>query len=220
MRFVLLGVVVLGYVLLAPVIWLLSWFLLYFVERFSLTAANWVEASLVAAGAVALLVFVGLTVLHVTTLLSSFQRVIKIVVPSQLYEIIRTTHILKRMAPIVLILGVMVVGLPLRISTWPEHRKQGAMLAERETVQTAMNAMMVDRNITTVTPNDNTHSSLGVNTWTGLPEGANTKPLGNYLRKGTTIFYYCWDSKGKVYAQNKKDGVRAEPKYAEKQRLC
>ncbi len=83
-----------------------------------------------------------------------------------------------------------------------------------------MNAMMADKNITTVLANNDITGSLGVNTWTGLPGGPDAAALDGYLRKATTKFYYCWDSEGNVYAQNKKDGVRAEPKDAEKQRPC
>ena len=80
--------------------------------------------------------------------------------------------------------------------------------------------MKEDKNITTVTPNDDTTGSLGVNTWTNLPAGPGAASLDGYLRKAKTHFYYCWDGKGEVYAQNKKDGVRAVPKDAEKQRPC
>jgi len=97
---------------------------------------------------------------------------------------------------------------------------EGPLAAERETVQTAMNAMMADQGITTVIPNDNTTKGLGVNAWTSLPKGANAASLDAYLRNTTTLFYYCWDRMGNVYAQNKKDGVRAEPKDAGQQRPC
>ena len=94
------------------------------------------------------------------------------------------------------------------------------ILAETETVQTAMNAMMADKKITTVTPNDDTTGSPGVNTWTGFPEGPYAVALDGYLINARTKYYFCWDSKGNVYAQNKKDGVKAEPDDAEKQRPC
>ena len=98
--------------------------------------------------------------------------------------------------------------------------KEAPLAAEAETLQIAMNAMMEDRNITTVTPNDDTNNSLGVNTWTGLPEGPDAAALAGYLINTTTKYYFCWDSKGNVYAQNKKDGVKAELDDAEKQRPC
>ena len=94
------------------------------------------------------------------------------------------------------------------------------LTAERETVQTAMYAMMADKNITTVTPNDDTNNSLGENTWTGLPAGAGSASLDAYLKRTPTTFYYCWDSRGKVYPQNRTDGVRAEPDDAAIQRPC
>jgi len=97
---------------------------------------------------------------------------------------------------------------------------KGSLYAEAETVQTAMNIMMADRNITTVIPNDNTTGSLGANTWTNLPAGNDAASLDGILRKATTRFYYCWDRDGKVYAQNKTDGVWAEPEDAKEQSPC
>ena len=106
--------------------------------------------------------------------------------------------------------------------TWscPDYMSEGSLAAETETVQVAMNAMLADQNITTVTPNNDTTGSLGVNTWTALPTGPDAASLDGYLKKATTKFYFCWDNKGKVYAQNKEDGVKANPKDAKKQRLC
>ena len=98
--------------------------------------------------------------------------------------------------------------------------KEAPLVAETETLQTAMNAMMADKNITTVTTNDDTKNSLGVNSWTGMPEGLGAAALHGLLGRTTTKYYFCWDSKGNVYAQNKKDGVKAEPDDAEKQRPC
>ena len=102
----------------------------------------------------------------------------------------------------------------------PDPGAEGAMVTEQELVQAAMYAMMADKSITTVTPNDDTNNSLGVNTWTDLPEGPDTASLYAYIKKTTTQYYYCWDSKGIVYAQNKTDGVRAAPDDAKNQRLC
>ena len=59
-----------------------------------------------------------------------------------------------------------------------------------------------------------------MNVWTALPTGPDAASLDGYLKKAMTRFYYCWDSKGNVYAQNKRDGVGAEPKEAEIQRPC
>ena len=117
--------------------------------------------------------------------------------------------------------GVLFAALYLWLALQPfPPPKEGALAAETELMQTAMDAMMADQNITTVTPNDDTTGSLGVNTWTAMPEGPNAAPLNGLLRKATTRFYYCWDSKGNVYAQTKTDGMRATPEDAGQQRPC
>lgn len=89
--------------------------------------------------------------------------------------------------------------------------EEGALEAETETVQSAMNSMMADKGITTVTANDKGTTSNGQNTWTALPAGTGAATLDGYLKKSKTKFFYCWDSKGNVYAQNKTDGVKAVP---------
>ncbi len=97
----------------------------------------------------------------------------------------------------------------------------GPLEAETAALQAAMDTMMAVNNITIVSANDNTTGGLGVNNWTALPKGPGASPLGGvYIREPNSLFYYCWDSKGLVYAQNKKDGVTADPDDAEKQRPC
>ena len=86
---------------------------------------------------------------------------------------------------------------------------EGALKAETETVQSAMNAMMADKGIVAVTANDKDTTSNGQNTWTALPAGTGAATLDGYLKKNGTKFFYCWDTKGNVYAQNKTDGVEA-----------
>lgn len=98
----------------------------------------------------------------------------------------------------------------------PKH----VLRAELSFVQHAMNAMMADKNIASVTANDDTNRSLGVNTWTDMPKGLGAAPLGGYLKDDTTEFYFCWDSQGDVYPQNKTDAVAAMPEDAEIQRPC
>ena len=103
---------------------------------------------------------------------------------------------------------------------YSEGGPEESLKSETEMMQTAMDAVMAGQSIKTVTPNDNTTGSLGVNTWTSLPAGPDAAPLDGLLGRTTTRFYYCWDSGGNVYAQNKKDGVIAGPKDAEEQRPC
>ena len=80
---------------------------------------------------------------------------------------------------------------------------EGALKAETETIQSAMNAMMADKGIVAVTANDKGTTSNGQNTWTALPAGTGAGTLDAYLKKNSTKFFYCWGSKGNVYAQNK-----------------
>jgi len=51
-----------------------------------------------------------------------------------------------------------------------------------------------------------------------LPSGTGT--LDSYLKKNSTKFFYCWDSKGNVYVQNKTDGVEAVPDDAKAAAAC
>ena len=69
-----------------------------------------------------------------------------------------------------------------------------------------------------MTANDKGTTSNGQNSWTALPAGAGT--LDDYMKKSKTKFFYCWDSKGNVYAQNKTDGVIAVPDDAKAAAAC
>ena len=191
--------IVLLWSLLIPAIWLL----LGYVHGIWHTGADLAFLSFIAAEAIAVVVFVGFHVLRWISFIGTVQIVIH-----------------KLAAHIVLPLGITILGANIITFSHFHSPREGALYAETELVQVVMNAMMEDKNITTVTPNDVTNRSLGVNTWTAMPEGLDAAPLAGYLINTTTKYYYCWDSEGIVYAQNKKDGVRAEPKDAEKQRPC
>jgi prepilin-type N-terminal cleavage/methylation domain-containing protein len=97
---------------------------------------------------------------------------------------------------------------------------EGALAAETETIQSAMNAMMADKGIVAVTANDKGTTSNGQNTWTALPAGTGAATLDDYLKKSKTKFFYCWDDKDNVYAQNKTDGVAAVPEDAKAAAAC
>jgi len=97
---------------------------------------------------------------------------------------------------------------------------EGALKAETETVQSAMNAMMADKGIVAVTANDKDTTSNGQNTWTALPAGTGASTLDAYLKKNATKFFYCWDTSGNVYAQNSTDGVKAVPADAKAAAAC
>ena len=107
-----------------------------------------------------------------------------------------------------IIVALAAITVPL-VTKFAGKGDEGALKAETETVQSAMNAMMADKGIVAVTANDKGTTSNGQNTWTALPAGTGADTLDNYLKKNKTKFFYCWDTKGNVYAQNKTDGVIA-----------
>lgn len=118
-----------------------------------------------------------------------------------------------------IIVALAAITVPL-VTKFAGKGDEGALEAETETVQTAMDTMMADKGITAVTANDKGTISNGQNTWTALPAGTGAATLDGYLKKTTTKFFYCWDDKGNVYAQNKTDGVKAVPNDAKAAAAC
>jgi type IV pilus assembly protein PilA len=87
--------------------------------------------------------------------------------------------------------------------------EKGAMTAEKESVQTAMNAMMAEYSVT---------SGLALledatNDWTENPTAGGSvvlfgsidgeDPEPRYLQQGETIYYYCYDGTGQITKQFK-----------------
>ncbi|MCH7712108.1 MAG: type II secretion system protein [Chloroflexi bacterium] len=109
---------------------------------------------------------------------------------------------------LLVVIGIIValagVTVPL-VTKFTGSGKTGAMAAERETVQTAMAAMMAEQDITTVTAVIN--PAAATNTWTALPAGTGAAVLfggagAQFLKKGTTSYYYCWTASGEVYSRD------------------
>ena len=109
---------------------------------------------------------------------------------------------------LLVVIGIIValagVTVPL-VTKFTGSGKTGAMAAERETVQTAMNAMMAEQDITTVTAVIN--PAAATNSWTGLPLGNGSAFLyggvgDRYLKVGATTYYYCWTAGGEVYTRD------------------
>ena len=115
-----------------------------------------------------------------------------------------------------IIVALAAITVPL-VTKFAGKGDEGALKAETETVQSAM---MADKGIVAVTANDKGTTSNGQNTWTALPAGTGADTLDNYLKKNKTKFFYCWDTKGNVYAQNKTDGVIAVPDDAKAAAAC
>ena len=114
-----------------------------------------------------------------------------------------------------IIVALAAITVPL-VTKFAGKGDEGALKAETETIQSAMNVMMADKGIVAVTTNDKGTTSNGQNTWTALLAGT----LDDYLKKNSTKFFYCWDSKGNVYAQNKTAGVEAVPDDAKAAAAC
>jgi hypothetical protein len=71
------------------------------------------------------------------------------------------------------------------------------MAAERSTVQTAMDSMMADKGIASVS-----RSADSTNDWSALPTGPGAAPLAGYMAADTTTYFYCWDESGEVLFQD------------------
>ena len=98
-----------------------------------------------------------------------------------------------------IIVALAAITIPL-VTRFTGSGKEGALAAETETIQTAMNAMMADQNITVVTAKT---SGSGIKSWTAQPPAlGNSAFLSGYLQDSTTTYYYCWEASGEVYAQN------------------
>ncbi len=97
-----------------------------------------------------------------------------------------------------IIVALAAITIPL-VTRFTGSGKEGALAAETETVQTAMNAMMADQNIITV---DAKTTLAGIGDFTAQPTGTNSVFLSGYMQKNTTTYFYCWEADGQVYAQN------------------
>ena len=79
--------------------------------------------------------------------------------------------------------------------------ESGAMNAENDGLQTAMNAMMAEQSISTVTALAN--PSVSNQAWTALPAGTGAATLDAYLQAANTAYFYCWDGTGNITQQDK-----------------
>ena len=105
---------------------------------------------------------------------------------------------------VLLAIGIVIaVALP-RVSYLPDYQGDPRE-AEKDTIQAAMDAMMVDNSITeveaSVYPNQD---------WTSYPSvpGLGLVPLSDYLVKATTEYFYCWETTGWIRQQEESGPVR------------
>ncbi len=109
----------------------------------------------------------------------------------------------RRRTPAVMIglgVAVMLQGGILQLETYElphDHTISGWF--EREWVEAAMIAMMVDKEVGNVIPN-----TSSTNAWSENPGGTGTAPLyPTYLQETNTTCFYCWDSSGNITRQDK-----------------
>ena len=94
----------------------------------------------------------------------------------------------------VLVAAVLVPTVQTLPGTSPAAREE----AERDTMQVGMDSMMADMRLTSVVP-----SLVSTNDWGANPTGAGTAPLGGlYIRTTSSVYFYCWDSKGSITRQD------------------
>ena len=118
---------------------------------------------------------------------------------------------MERIHKIAVAIGIGLVAALIMLATYGSlHRPCGewscsygaevGLKAETEVTQSAMNAMMLDRNLTTV---DEHTSGPAVNIWPGT--------LDIYMKRTKTKYYYCWDARGNVYPRSEDPDVAENP---------
>ena len=105
-------------------------------------------------------------------------------------------------------LAVLVQGGVLHLETYELHHDHtDSSWFEKEFVETAMVAMMADKDVSTVTP-----SAMSTNSWANNPAGTSRSPLYPiYMREPNTACFYCWDSSGRITRQDKYSATCGEP---------
>ncbi len=75
--------------------------------------------------------------------------------------------------------------------------EEGKKTSEKSTVQSAMDAMMAEKGITTVTA----VTTNGINDWTANPAGTGAATLDGYMAITSSEWFYCYDTAGKISNQ-------------------
>ncbi len=85
------------------------------------------------------------------------------------------------------------------VAGFADRGEVGAMAEEIDSVQFAMDIMMIDRNVISV----NAGPASSLNSWKTFPNGPGVVSLDNYLRAQDTAFYYCWNASGLITDQHR-----------------
>jgi len=115
-------------------------------------------------------------------------------------------RILKIAAILVGLLAVVMILIPFRVcylsvGAWgcPDSGAERAVAAEREVVQTMINAMMEDNDLSQVTASVSGHGGEKIRS-TGT-QFHDTITLRNYMDQAATLFCYRWDAAGRITFQ-------------------
>ena len=108
---------------------------------------------------------------------------------------------------VVTILGILAAIVTLSLVGLTTNASVQACQQEYNTVQTALDALMADNNVSTVTPEGPTNSMTTPITPGGVAlfvtlGGTGVTQTRNYTRNGQTHFFYTWDGFGKITAIN------------------
>ena len=76
----------------------------------------------------------------------------------------------------------------------------GAKMSERSVVQKTLLVMMATRGITKV--DGMTGKDASINSWESLPAGIRAAPLADYLDDASSVYFYCFNSRGVITQQD------------------
>ncbi|HEY1421272.1 MAG TPA: prepilin-type N-terminal cleavage/methylation domain-containing protein [Candidatus Dormibacteraeota bacterium] len=99
---------------------------------------------------------------------------------------------------VVTILGILAGIVTLSLVGLTSHASVESCNQEYKTVQAAIDAYMANNNVSTITAQsaytNNMQTNLSISLWTDAP--SQSQP--NYTRNGTTVYYYEWNSAGRI----------------------
>lgn len=104
------------------------------------------------------------------------------------------------LAELLVVVGVIatLAAVVITITKSSSKGDQSARSSEISKVQAAMDAMMDENGITTLS---GTVPTTSVNSWVSNP-GTGATALNGYLRADTTKYFYCYNSRGRITRQD------------------
>ena len=84
------------------------------------------------------------------------------------------------------------------VAGFSDKGEVGAMAKEIDSVQSAMDIMMIENKVIVV----NTSPASSQNSWKTFPNGPNVASLDGYLKAEDTEYFYCWDTSGFITGQH------------------